>query len=76
MRFDRNDEMQLWIALVDIFGERNLIMECIPNMYFAFAVRKNGEWELHELVGKGGKVVECKWALSGNKIESGVNYGT
>lgn len=72
MKFDRNDEMQLWIALVDIFGGRNLIIECVPNMYFAFAVRKNGEWELHELVGKGGKVVECEWALSGYKIESGV----
>lgn len=73
MKFNRNDEMALWYSLVDIFGEKNLIMECIPNMYFAFAVRKNDEWELHELIGKGGKVVKCKWAYSGYKIESGVN---
>lgn len=71
MKFDRNDEMQLWFALVDIFGEKNLITECIPNMYFAFAIRKNGEWELHELIGKGGKVVKCDYALSKYRIEIG-----
>lgn len=46
-------------------------MECLPNVYLAFAVRKNGVWELHEIVGKGGEVVKCNWALSGYKIEYG-----
>ena len=73
MKFDRNDEMELWFALVDIFGKKNLIMECIPNMYFAFAIRKNDEWELHELIGKGGNVVKYNGAYSGYKIESGVD---
>lgn len=74
MKFNKNDEMALWMTLVDIFGEKNLIMECIPNMYFAFAIRRNfGAWELYELVGKGGKVVKCKGAYCGYKIESGVD---
>lgn len=71
MKFNRNNEMDLWYSLVNIFGEQNLISECIPNKYFAFAIRKNDVWELHEIVGEGGKVVKCKWALSGYKIEIG-----
>lgn len=68
MKFDRNDEMAMWMSLVDIFGERNLIMKCIPNKYFAFAVRKNNKWELHEIIGKGGKVVKCEYALNRYRI--------
>ena len=41
------------------------------NDEMAFAVRKNGEWELHELIGKGGKVVKCNYALSKYRIEIG-----
>lgn len=71
MEFDRENEMELWFSLVDIFGDKNLICKCIPNIYFAFAVRKNNKWKLHEIVGKGGKVVKCKSAYSGYKIEYG-----
>ena len=73
MKFDRTNEMELWFSLVDIFGEKNLLCECIPNMYFAFAIRKNNKWELHEIIGKGGKVVKCNGAYCGYKIESGVD---
>ena len=34
---------------------------------------RNDEWELHELIGKGGNVVKYNGAYSGYKIESGVD---
>lgn len=72
MKFNRNDEMNLYYILVNIFGEENVLIECIPNVYFAFAVRRNFDaWELYELCGKGGKVVKCRGAYLGYKIESG-----
>lgn len=75
MKFNRDNEIKLWYSLVDIFGSRNLIVKSIPNVYFAFAIRKDEEdyivWELHEIIGKGGKVVKCKGSHSGYKIEIG-----
>ena len=73
MKFNRKNEIDLWYLLVDIFGEKNLLCECIPNVYFAFAIRKNDVWELHEIIGKGGKVVKCRGAYNKYKIESGVD---
>lgn len=71
MKFNRNDEMALYMTLADIFDDKNIMVSCIPNKYLAFAVRKNkkSEWQFYEIIGKGGKIIEFPISYTGYKIE-------
>lgn len=62
-KVNRNDECVLFNALVELFGEENVLTEINfdneEDVYFGCAIRQDGKWKVYNLIGTGGVVVKC-----------------